>query len=110
MSFLHLWALPIGAAALAAPLIIHLLTRPKPTRLPLSTIRFVQQVVEQRRARQRLRDWLILALRTAAVAFDRYGKDIHAWHSGRATIVARPKAVKIVRCWKRECVLDDTTF
>ena len=25
-------------------------------------------------------------------------KDIHAWHSGRATIVARPKAVKIVRC------------
>jgi hypothetical protein len=48
--------------------VIHLLTRPKPTRLPLSTIRFVIEVVEQRRARQRLRDWLILALRTAAVA------------------------------------------
>jgi hypothetical protein len=30
-------------------------------------------------------------VRTAAVAFDRYGKDIDA-------NVARPKAVKIVRC------------
>jgi hypothetical protein len=68
MSLLHLWALAIGAAALAAPLIVHWLTRPKPTRMPLSTVRFVLEVVEQRRARQRLRDWLILAMRMAAVA------------------------------------------
>lgn len=65
---LHPWALAIGAAALAAPVLIHWLTRPRPARLPLSTIRFVIEVVEQRRARNRLRDWLILALRTAAVA------------------------------------------
>lgn len=65
---LHSWALVIGGAALAAPVVIHLLTRPRPARLPLSTIRFVQEVVRQRRARNRLRDWLILLLRTAAVA------------------------------------------
>jgi hypothetical protein len=65
---LHPWAIAIGLAALAAPLVVHLLTRPRPVRLPLSTIRFVIELVEQRRARNRLRDWLILALRTAAVA------------------------------------------
>ncbi|HEY5314663.1 MAG TPA: BatA and WFA domain-containing protein, partial [Pirellulales bacterium] len=65
---LHSWAIPLGAAALCLPLVIHLLTRPKPVRLPLSTLRFVRQAVEQKRARSRLRDWLVLALRTLAVA------------------------------------------
>jgi hypothetical protein len=65
---LHPWAIAIGLTALAAPLVVHLLTRPRPVRLPLSTIRFVIELVEQRRARNRLRDWLILALRTLAVA------------------------------------------
>lgn len=65
---LHPWAIAIGVAALAGPLLVHLLTRPRPTRLPLSTIRFVKEVVEQRRARNRLRDWLVLLLRMAAVA------------------------------------------
>jgi hypothetical protein len=37
-------------------------------RLPLSTLRFVQQAIRQRRARHRLRDFIILALRALAVA------------------------------------------
>src|SRR5947199_7101843 len=67
MTFIHPWAVAAGAAALAAPIAIHLLTRPRPVRLPLSTLRFVREAVQQKRARHRLRDWIILALRTAAV-------------------------------------------
>lgn len=68
MNFLHPWALGIGAAAVGLPLVIHWLTRPRPVRMPLSTVRFVMEAVQQRRARYRLRDWIILLLRVAAVA------------------------------------------
>src|SRR5439155_16688972 len=67
MTFLHPWALAAGALAVGLPVAIHLLTRPRPVRLPLSTLRFVREAVQQKRARHRLRDWIILALRTAAV-------------------------------------------
>jgi hypothetical protein len=67
MTLLHPWAIALGAAAAALPLVIHWLTRPRPVRLPLSTIRFVSEAVRQRRARHRLRDGLVLALRTLAV-------------------------------------------
>lgn len=67
MTFLHPWAIWIGAIAAAGPLVVHLLTRPRPVRMPLSTLRFVREAVRQRRARHRLRDFLILALRTLAV-------------------------------------------
>ena len=66
MNVLNTWAL-FAAAAVALPLAIHWLTRPRPTRLPLSTIRFVMDVVRHAPARYRLRDVLILLLRTAAV-------------------------------------------
>jgi hypothetical protein len=66
--YLHSWAIPAGMAAMTMPFIIHWLTKPRPTRLPLSTVKFVQEVVKQRRARNRLRDWIILLLRAAAIA------------------------------------------
>jgi hypothetical protein len=68
MTPLHPWAIWIGAAAVALPVAVHLLTRPRPVRMPLSTLRFVREAIRQRRARHRLRDWLILLLRTCAVA------------------------------------------
>lgn len=68
MQLLHPWALILGGAAIGLPLLIHWLTRPRPLRLPLSTIRFVHQAVRQRRARHRLRDVLILLARGLAVA------------------------------------------
>lgn len=68
MSFLHLWPLFVGGAALAAPVIVHFLTKPKPVAMPLSTVRFLREVIEQRKTRNRLRDWLILLLRTACIA------------------------------------------
>ena len=67
MSFIHPWAIGLGLAALALPLLVHVLTKPKPTRFPLSTIRFIHEIVKQRRARHRLKDFLILALRCLAV-------------------------------------------
>ena len=67
MTFLHPLAMWLGVFAAAGPVVIHLLTRPKPTRMPLSTLRFVREAIQQRRSRSRLRDWLILALRTLAI-------------------------------------------
>ena len=66
--FMHFWAIPAGMAALSVPFIVHWLTKPNPTRMPLSTVRFVLEVVKQRRTRNRLRDFVILALRVAAIA------------------------------------------
>jgi hypothetical protein len=63
MTFLHPWAVWVGAAAVALPVAVHFLTRPKPRRLPLSTIRFVREAVKARRARHRLRNFVILGLR-----------------------------------------------
>ncbi len=68
MFVFHPWALVLGASALILPVVVHWLTRPRPRRLALSTLRFVREVVQQRRAAHRLRDWLILTLRVLAVA------------------------------------------
>ncbi len=67
MSFLHSWAIGIGAAALLAPLAVHFLTKPRPVSYPLSTIRFLREVIQQRRARSRIRDLIVLLLRMLAV-------------------------------------------
>jgi hypothetical protein len=68
MSFLHTWPLMVGMFALGAPLAVHFLTRPRPLPYSLSTLRFVREIIEQRRARSRLRDWIVLLLRALAVA------------------------------------------
>jgi len=65
--FLHPWAVVLGIAAVGLPFAVHWLTTPRPTRMPLSTLRFVLEAVRQHRARHRLRDFIVLALRTAAV-------------------------------------------
>ena len=65
--FLHPWAIAMGVAAAGLPVLVHWLTRPRPVQLPFSTMRFVHEALQQRRARNRLRDYLILALRTLAV-------------------------------------------
>lgn len=52
---------------MSLPILVHWLTRPRPARLPLSTLRFVREAVRQKRARWRLRDFLVLLLRTTAV-------------------------------------------
>ncbi len=68
MSFLNPWAITIGAVALATPLVVHFLTRPRPRPMPLSTIQLVFEAIKQRRSRHRLRDFLVLLLRMLAIA------------------------------------------
>lgn len=68
MQVTHGWAIFAGIAALSLPLLVHWLTRPRPRKMGLSTIRFVREIVHQRRATHRLRDILVLLARVAAVA------------------------------------------
>src|SRR5260221_11062551 len=68
MTALHIWALAAGGAVLGLPVIIHLLTRARGTPFFYPTIRFVQEAVVARRRVSRLRDILLLLLRTLAVA------------------------------------------
>lgn len=65
--FLNPWILLLGALAIGLPVLIHKLTRPKPVRVPSSTIRFIRNAIQQRRTHHRLRDFIILSLRTLAV-------------------------------------------
>lgn len=67
MNFLHPWAAVAGVIAAGLPILIHWLTRPRPVRMPLSTIRFVREALRQRRAVHWLRDLLVLLLRVAAI-------------------------------------------
>lgn len=67
--FLNPWAILIGGVAAGLPLAVHFLTRPRPVRMPLSTLKFVHEAVLHRRTRHRLRDALVLTLRTLAVLF-----------------------------------------
>lgn len=67
MNFMHLWALGIGAAAIAGPVLVHWLTKPRPVSYPLATFRFLREVLDEKRAKDRLRDWLVLLLRTLAI-------------------------------------------
>jgi hypothetical protein len=65
--FQNPWAILIGVVAAGLPVAVHFLTRPRPVRMPLSTLRFVHEAVLHRRTRHRLRDALVLTLRTLAV-------------------------------------------
>ena len=69
MTFLHPWAILLGVLAAGLPLAVHFLTKPRPVRLPLSTLRFLREAIHQRRAKHVVRDILILLLRTLAVLF-----------------------------------------
>ena len=67
MTYLNPWAIGLAAAAAVLPVVIHLLTKPRPKRLPISTLRFIRGAISQRRSRSRLRDLIILTLRTLAI-------------------------------------------
>ncbi|UUO04358.1 BatA and WFA domain-containing protein [Blastopirellula sp. J2-11] len=67
MTFAAPWIFGLGLLAVAAPVLIHWLTRPRPVVMRLSTLRFVREAVQSRSAANRLRDWIILALRCVAI-------------------------------------------
>jgi hypothetical protein len=57
-----------GLAALAVPIIIHLLLRRKKKRLRFSTLQFLMKQDRQSSQRRKLRNWLLLAMRLLLVA------------------------------------------
>jgi hypothetical protein len=60
-------ALLWGAAACAAPVVIHLMLRPRPRRQALPTFQFLTAAHQVGVRRHRLRNFLLLALRTLAL-------------------------------------------
>ena len=67
MTFLHPWAIWLGLLGASLPIVVHFLTRPRPVRMPSSTVRFLREAVRQQRTRHRLRDFLLLMLRCLAI-------------------------------------------
>jgi hypothetical protein len=67
MTFVHPLLLG-GLALVAIPLLIHLMMRPKPKRLPFPAFRFLLQKHRSNQTRLRLRHLLLLLLRMAVVA------------------------------------------
>ena len=57
-----------GLAAAAIPVLIHLFTRRKPREVPFPSLEFLAEVNQSEIRRLRLKQWLLLALRTLAVA------------------------------------------
>lgn len=68
MTFLNPFVL-LGLAAAAIPIVVHLFNFRRPQRLDFSTLRFLQAVEATALRRVRIRQWLLLALRTLTLAF-----------------------------------------
>ena len=67
MSFLNPLFL-IGLAAAAIPILIHLFTRKRPREMAFPSLEFLAEVNRSEIRRLRLRQWLLLLLRTLAIA------------------------------------------
>jgi hypothetical protein len=57
-----------GLAAAGIPIVIHLLTRKRPRRVPFASVEFLREVNVAQLRRFRLREFLLLALRVLALA------------------------------------------
>ncbi|MEC9112205.1 MAG: BatA domain-containing protein, partial [Verrucomicrobiota bacterium] len=67
MSFLNP-ALLMGAAALAIPIIVHLLNRRRFKRVKWAAMRFLEVSLERNQRRMKVEDWILLLLRLVIVA------------------------------------------
>jgi Aerotolerance regulator N-terminal len=66
LGFIHLDFLAAGAA-LAVPIVIHLLFRQRARRVEIGTLHFLRVVLRDQARRRKIRRWLLLALRVAGV-------------------------------------------
>jgi len=67
MTFLNA-TLIFGVAAIAVPIMLHLLSRREPRKVVFPSVRFLTKRFETNRSRLRVRRWWLLALRVAALA------------------------------------------
>jgi hypothetical protein len=56
-----------AAAAIAVPILIHLLMRPRARQVSIGTLRFLKLALKETTRRRKIRRWLLLALRMAAI-------------------------------------------
>ena len=66
MTFLYP-AFLLGAIAIAIPIVLHLIRRDVAPEVPFTAVRLLRRAPIQRSKRRRLRDWLLLAARVAAL-------------------------------------------
>jgi hypothetical protein len=66
MSLIHLGFLA-ATAAVAVPILIHLLLRPRARRVEIGSVRFLHLALRDSTRRRKVRRWLLLALRSLAV-------------------------------------------
>jgi Aerotolerance regulator N-terminal len=66
IGFIHLGFLA-AAAAVAVPIVIHLLFRPRAQQVKIGTLFFLRSVLRDSARRRKVRRWLLLALRAAGV-------------------------------------------
>ena len=71
LGFIHLGFLAAGAAV-AVPILIHLLFRQRARRVEIGTIHFLRIVLQDQARRRKIRHWLLLALRPPAWDCSRY--------------------------------------
>ena len=57
----------LGAVAAAIPIILHLVYRKRAPRVVFGTLRFIRMSAERTARRRRIREWLLLLLRAAAI-------------------------------------------
>ena len=74
-----------GTAAVAIPIIIHLLNRRRFRKIPWAAMRFLKISVERNQRRMKVEDWILLALRCAIVALIAFAlaRPVSDWISGR---------------------------
>ncbi|MFH0883313.1 MAG: BatA domain-containing protein [bacterium] len=68
MTFLNT-GLMLGLVLIGVPLLLHLLARRRLRPVPFSTLAFLEKIQSRRTRRLRLRQWLLLLLRTLAILF-----------------------------------------
>src|SRR5215831_10187132 len=83
----------VGAAAAAVPVVLHLLERHTERRVRFAAVALLKDAPVEHAARQRLRQWLLLALRVAAlillaVVFARPFFSAASARGGRLTVIA----------------------
>ena len=66
LGFIHLGFLA-AAAAVAIPIVIHLLFRPRAKQVKIGTLFFLKSVLRESARRRKVRRWLLLAMRAAGV-------------------------------------------
>ncbi|MBP6875193.1 MAG: BatA domain-containing protein [Candidatus Eisenbacteria bacterium] len=95
LSFLN-GAFLAALAAAALPILIHLFSRRRLREVPFSNVSFLDEITRRKVRRMRLRQWLLLALRTLAIAFLALALSRPVWQGAGAGMRRGSSTVAIV--------------